>query len=266
MISFLTEVVASLEESAREDVIAHRPAVLNLQSDLDHPTQSLADLCHLAAVFGGIEALRGKTLAMSWAYSPSYGKPLSVPQGVIALMARYGMCVVLAHPEGYALVDETLDVARRSAAASGGSFAVVDSMAEAFQGADVVYPKSWAPAAIMRERTRMLRAGEPAGLAQLERDALATNARFKDWECSEELMQRTRGGKALYMHCLPADVSQVSCAEGEVSRAVFERARIGTYRQASYKPFIVAALVLCTRFADPALVLRRLAERAAPRR
>jgi len=180
-------------------------------------------------------------------------------------MTRYGMRVVLAHPEGYDLVDETLDVARRSAAASGGSFAVVDSMAAAFEGADVVYPKSWAPVAIMRERTRLLRAGETAGLKQLERDALANNARFKDWECNEALMRRTRGGKALYMHCLPADVSQVSCKEGEVSRAVFERARLDTYRQASYKPFIVAALVLCTRFADPALVLRRLAERAVPR-
>jgi len=262
---FMTEVAASLEESAQQSVNAHRPVVLNLQSDLDHPTQSLADLCHLASVFGGIEALRGKTLAMSWAYSPSYGKPLSVPQGVIGLMTRYGMRVVLAHPEGYDLVDETLDVARRSAAASGGSFAVVDSMAAAFEGADVVYPKSWAPVAIMRERTRLLRAGETAGLKQLEREALANNARFKDWECNEALMRRTRGGKALYMHCLPADVSQVSCAEGEVSRAVFERARLDTYRQASYKPFIVAALVLCTRFADPALVLRRLAERAVPR-
>ena len=78
-------------------------------------------------------------------------------------------------------------------------------------------------------------------------------------------MRRTRGGKALYMHCLPADVSQVSCAEGEVSRAVFEGARLDTYRQASYKPFIVAALVLCTRFADPAKVLQRLAERAVRR-
>ena len=262
---FMTEVAASLEESAQQSVNAHRPVVLNLQSDLDHPTQSLADLCHLASVFGGIEALRGKTLAMSWAYSPSYGKPLSVPQGVIGLMTRYGMRVVLAHPEGYDLVDETLDVARRSAAASGGSFAVVDSMAAAFEGADVVYPKSWAPVAIMRERTRLLRAGETAGLKQLEPDALANNARFKDWECNEALMRRTRGGKALYMHCLPADVSQVSCKEGEVSRAVFEGARLDTYRQASYKPFIVAALVLCTRFADPALVLRRLAERAVPR-
>jgi ornithine carbamoyltransferase len=69
-----------------------------LQSDLDHPTQNLADLVHLVGRFGGIDRLKGRKLAMTWAYSPSYGKPLSVPQGIIGLMTRFGMDVVLAHP------------------------------------------------------------------------------------------------------------------------------------------------------------------------
>jgi knotted carbamoyltransferase YgeW len=254
---YQAEVAASLEESHKAGVLMRRPAVLNLQSDLDHPTQSMADLAHLVSVFGSLEALRGKKLAMSWAYSPSYGKPLSVPQGVIALMARFGMEVVLAHPPGYDLVDETVETARRFAEETGGTFAATDSMAAAFEGADVVYPKSWAPAAVMRERTRILRAGERDKLKDLEREALATNARFKDWECTEDLMRRTRNGKALYMHCLPADVTDVSCAAGEVSKAVFERARLDTYREASHKPFIIAAMVLHTRFEDPAEVVRR---------
>jgi len=116
---------------------------------------------------------------------------------------------------------ETLDSALAQVAslpsvqAAGGSFALVDSMAEAFEGADMVYPKSWAPAAIMRERTRLLRAGETAGLAQLERDALATNARFKDWECSEVLMRRTLGGQAVYMHCLREEGRINSSAKSE---------------------------------------------------
>ena len=80
------EVASALEESHREGVLMQRPAVINLQSDLDHPTQSLADLAHLSTVFGGLDQLRGKKLAMSWAYSPSYGKPLSVPQAIITLM------------------------------------------------------------------------------------------------------------------------------------------------------------------------------------
>jgi knotted carbamoyltransferase YgeW len=260
------EVAAALEESHREGVLMQRPAVVNLQSDLDHPTQSLADLLHLAQHFGGLDRLKGKKLAMSWAYSPSYGKPLSVPQGIITLMTRFGMEVVLAHPPGYDLVDETVATARRFAGESGGSFAVTDSMAAAFEGAAVVYPKSWAPAAVMRERTKILRANEREKLKDLEREALAHNAKHQDWECTDALMRGTQGGQALYLHCLPADVTDVSCKAGEVSQAVFERARLDTYREASHKPFIVAALVLLTRFPEPQALLDRLRREATPRR
>ena len=263
--AYMTEVAASLDESFRAGVLRQRPAVVNLQCDLDHPTQSLADLRHLAQVAGDLDALRGKKLAMSWAYSPSYGKPLSVPQGVVALMTRFGMDVVLAHPEGYDLVDEPLAAARRFASASGGSFRIVHSMEEAFAGADIVYPKSWAPMTVMRERTKLLRAGETAGLAALERQALDHNARFAHWECDETMMRLTSNGRALYMHCLPADVTGVSCARGEVSRAVFERARLDTYREASYKPLVIAAMILATRFADPAAMLTDLVDRATAR-
>jgi knotted carbamoyltransferase YgeW len=260
------EVASALEESHREGVLMQRPAVINLQSDLDHPTQSLADLAHLATVFGGLDQLRGKKLAMSWAYSPSYGKPLSVPQAIITLMTRFGMDVVLAHPPGYDLVDETMSTARRFAAESGGSFAVTDSMADAFAGADVVYPKSWAPVAVMRERTRILRAGETDKLKDLEREALATNARHRDWECNDAMMCATNGGAAHYLHCLPADVTDVSCAAGEVSKTVFEKARLDTYREASHKPFVVAALILLTRFAEPEALLKRWAVERRPKR
>jgi knotted carbamoyltransferase YgeW len=285
MIGFLTEVVgirddmflgeghkyqcevgASLAESHREGILMQRPAVVNLQSDLDHPTQSLADLRHLVARFGGVDALEGRKIAMTWAYSPSYGKPLSVPQGIITLMTRFGMDVVLAHPEGYDLVDDTLQTARRFAGASGGRFTVVDSMAAAFDQADIVYPKSWAPAWVMRERTRLLRAGERDRLTALEREALENNARHQDWECTEDLMRRTKNGSALYMHCLPADVSGVSCTAGEVSREVFERCRLDTYREASYKPFVIAALIVAARFQDPAAALEHCIQVAPLRR
>jgi knotted carbamoyltransferase YgeW len=266
---YMLEVSASLDESHRAGILLQRPAVINLQSDLDHPTQSLADLSHLIGRFGGIDKLRGRKLAMTWAYSPSYGKPLSVPQGIITLMTRFGMDVVLAHPPGYELVDETLSAARgfaATSATSGGSFTVASSMATAFDNADIVYPKSWAPMAVMHERTRLIRSGERAKLADLERDALANNARFKDWECTEALMKRTRNGDALYMHCLPADVTGVSCAAGEVSRGVFERARLDTYREASHKPFVIAAMILATRVGDVAELLTRRLHEARPRR
>jgi knotted carbamoyltransferase YgeW len=262
---YMTEVAESLEESWRAGILQQRTAVINLQSDLDHPTQSLADLRHLAQTFGGLDGLRGRKLAMTWAYSPSYGKPLSVPQGIVALMTRLGMNVVLAHPEGYDLVDEPLDAARRFASESGGSFRVVTSMEEAFDQADIVYPKSWAPAAIMQERTALLRAGQASRLADLEREALANNARYKAWECSEAMMRHTRAGRALYLHCLPADITDVSCSAGEVSRSVFERARLDTYRAASYKPFVIAAMILATRFKDPAGTLLAALDRATPR-
>ena len=263
---YMTEVAAAVDEGFREGVLAQRPAVVNLQCDLDHPTQSLADLMHLIKTFGGVEKLRGKKLAMTWAYSPSYGKPLSVPQGVITLMTRFGMDVVLANPDGYDLVPETLSISEKHAKSAGGSFKHVNSMEDAFKDADIVYPKSWAPFKVMEERTRILRAGQNDQLKALEKQALENNARFKSWETTEKMMSLTRGGKALYMHCLPADISGVSCKEGEVAATVFERYRLATYREASWKPFVIAAMILLCRFERPDRVLSKLIDRAKPRR
>lgn len=93
---YMREVAASLDEGYANGVLPHRPGIVNLQCDMDHPTQSMSDLLHLRNHYGSPEALKGKKIVMSWAYSPSYGKPLSVPQGIIALMTRFGMNVELA--------------------------------------------------------------------------------------------------------------------------------------------------------------------------
>jgi knotted carbamoyltransferase YgeW len=263
---YMRDVAGSLDDSRREGVLDHRPAVINLQSDLDHPTQSVSDLCHLAEHFGGLDNLRGKKLAMTWAYSPSYGKPLSVPQGVVALMTRFGLDVALAHPRGYGLVEEPLERARTFAEASGGTFRTVESMEEAFDGADIVYPKSWAPYEVMEERTRRRRTGETSRLDELERECLMQNAKHMEWECTEEMMGRTREGRALYMHCLPADISGVSCDDGEVAASVFERHRLSTYREAAWKPFVIASMVLATRFRESASVLFECLDRGRARR
>ena len=263
--AYMTEVAAALDDAHREGVLPVRPPVINLQCDQDHPTQSMADLRHLVNEFGSLEALRGRKLAMTWAYSPSYGKPLSVPQGIVGLMTRFGMDVVLAHPEGYDLVPGTLERAQAQAEASGGSFAVAGSMAEAFDGADIVYPKSWAPFAVMEQRTELLRTGDHAGLKSLEQQCLANNARHADWTCDRALMDRTRGGEALYMHCLPADITGVSCERGEVTADVFDQYRQPLYREAGYKPYVIAAMILCSRFADTAGLLRDMAGQGAPR-
>jgi knotted carbamoyltransferase YgeW len=195
---------------------------------------------------------------MSWAYSPSYGKPLSVPQGIIGLMTRFGMNVTLAHPEGYGLIPDVVDIAKQNAKKSGGSFQIVNSMEDSFRDADVVYPKSWAPYAVMQRRTPLLQKGDHAGLKALEKECLANNARFKNWECDEKKMKLTRGGEALYLHCLPADISGVSCAQGEVSAGVFEKYRIATYREASFKPFVIAAMIYLARVQSPLAALGKL--------
>ncbi|MCM2322369.1 MAG: knotted carbamoyltransferase YgeW [Oligoflexia bacterium] len=258
--TYMKEVGAALEDGHREGVLPQRPTIVNLQCDIDHPTQAMADLLHLKNTYGSFEALRGKKIAMTWAYSPSYGKPLSVPQGIIGLMTRFGMDVELAYPEGYSLIPDCLDVAQSNAKKSGGNFKVVNSMEDAFKNADIVYPKSWAPYHVMETRTQLLRKNDSAGLKDLEKQCLANNAKYKSWECTEEKMKLTKGGKALYMHCLPADISGVSCKEGEVAASVFERYRIETYKEAGYKPYIIAAMILLGRFKDPAKVLGALAK------
>jgi len=263
--TYMQEVSTALADGFSSGVLDQRPNVINLQSDIDHPTQSMADLLHLKNHFGSYEDLKGKKLAMTWAYSPSYGKPLSVPQGVIGLMPRLGMDVVLAYPEGYHLIPEIVDLSGRLASESGGSFKVVHSMEEAFAGADAVYPKSWAPYAVMEKRTELLMRSDTPGLKELEKECLARNAEFKTWECTEEKMKSTRGGKALYMHCLPADISGVSCESGEVTAGVFDRYRVPTYVQAGFKPYIIAAVMLTSRFEDPVKLLKALTLRAVPR-
>lgn len=263
--TYMKEVAESLDYGHQEKVLPRRPTVVNLQCDVDHPTQSMADLLHLKHFFGSLEDLRGKTIAMTWAYSPSYGKPLSVPQGIIGLMTRFGMNVRLAHPEGYNLIPDVLDVAKKNAKKSGGSFEIMHSMDDAFSGADIVYPKSWAPYAVMGQRTELLRAKNHDGLKALEKECLANNAKFKNWECTEAKMKLTKKGKALYMHCLPADITDVSCKEGEVAAKVFDKYRTDTYREAGFKPYIIAAMMFLGQFNEPAGVLNRLLKKKAPR-
>ncbi len=263
--TYMQEVAQSVYQGYQEGVLPGRPTLVNLQCDIDHPTQSLSDALHLINYFGGLESLKGKKIAMTWAYSPSYGKPLSVPQGIIGLMTRFGMDVVLAHPEGYNLMPEVEETARSNSRESGGTYARVNSMAGAFKDADIVYPKSWAPYAVMEERTRLLKAGDHLGLKDLEGRCLTQNRQFTDWECTEKLMQTTRNGRALYMHCLPADISGVSCEKGEVEASVFERYRVPQYTQAGYKPYIIAAMIFLSKFKNPAEKLTELVKRGQAR-
>lgn len=233
--SFMRDVAKGIENylSAIDD--PRKVPVVNLQCDIDHPTQVLADLMWLEEHFP--EGLEGKKIAVTWAYSPSYAKPLSVPQGLASLMTRFGADVRLAYPPGYRLMDEVLEHAESNAQTTGGSFEIVESMDEAFEGADVVYPKSWGPYDLMMERVAANRAGDQAEMDAIEGRSLARNARYRDWICNEERMATTAGGDALYMHCLPADIGD------EVEASVLERHRVHLAQQANKKVYVISALL-----------------------
>ncbi len=267
--AYMRAVAEAVEQSHKDGVLEQRPTLVNLQCDIDHPTQTMADFLHIVHHFGGLENLKGKKVAMTWAYSPSYGKPLSVPQGVIGLMSRFGMDVCLAHPKGYEVMQDVENVARAQSAASGGSFTRTNSMQEAFEGAHIVYPKSWASFAAMEERTELYGKGDTDGIKALEKRLLAQNAEHKDWECTEKHMQTTAStpstSQALYMHCLPADITGVSCKEGEVANSVFDRYRTPLYKQASYKPYAIAAMILLAKCPMPADTLHALLHDGKPR-
>ncbi len=236
---FMRAVKAGIDRYLEATGDERKVPVVNLQCDIDHPTQTMADLCWLRERFP--DGLAGRSIAMSWAYSPSYAKPLSVPQGLIMLLTRFGMNVRLAHPPGYELMGECLEYAADSASASGGSFSATHDMDEAFRGADVVYPKSWGPYDLMLQRVEANRRRDAGALKRIESEALERNRQHTDWICDERRMELTAGGKALYMHCLPADIG------AEVSPGVMEKARVDVAREANKKVYVIMALLAAAK-------------------
>lgn len=231
--SFMRELKVGIDDYLTATGDKRRVPVVNLQCDIDHPTQTLADLIWLKENFK--DGLAGKKIAVSWAYSPSYAKPLSVPQGLIMLLTRYGADVTLAHPKGYRLMDSCLASARKHSKESGGNFNVTENMDEAFKGAVAVYPKSWGPYELMLERVTANRARDSEKLKTLEKQMLANNAQFKDWICDERRMKLTRD--ALYMHCLPADIG------AEVAPTVMDRFKTHVAREANWKVYVIMAML-----------------------
>ena len=195
--------------------------VFNMQCDVDHPFQTLADLMTIRERFG--DNLKGLKLAVSWAYAPSYAKPLSVPQGLITLMTRYGMHVSLAHPPEFKLMPDQIELAKKNAAESGAKFEIVDSMEAAFENADVVYPKSWGIMELF---------GNP-------QEALKIAGNYKKWICDEKMMTRAKKS-AVYMHCLPADRGN------EVTDAVIDGPQSIVYQEAENRLHTCKAIMALT--------------------
>ncbi len=176
---------------------ASRVPVLNMQDEIYHPHQCLADLMTIQEKKG--RDLRGKKMVVSWAYASSYLKPMSVPQSLILQMPRFGMDVVLAHPPEFELMPDIMDQAREQARKYHTGFEVVHDMDEACRDADVIYAKSWGPL-----------------MTTLDKDeGKRIQDQYTDWIANDA---RIALGKedVIYMHPLPAD------REIEVSNSVID--------------------------------------------
>jgi N-acetylornithine carbamoyltransferase len=196
--------------------------VINMQCDVDHPCQTLADLMTVREKRGA--NLRGLKLAVTWAYAPSYAKPLSVPQGLIMLMPRFGIDVVLAHPPEYNLMPETVRTAEENARLGGGRFRLADNMDDAFRDADVVIPKSWGCLDTM--------GSNPA-------ESLRIAKQYTSWICDANRMNLARPD-ALYMHPLPADRGN------EVTDEVIDGPNSVVYQEAENRLHTAKAIMALT--------------------
>lgn len=159
--------------------------ILNLQCDLYHPMQGLADLMTIQEACGETKRLK---VSVIWAYATSHKKPISVPVTQVLLFPRYGMDVTLAYPEGYDLPDWVIEKAKKNALENGGSFRITHDMEEAYRDADVVFPKNWG-SWVTNQSTEVV-------------DDLLES--YRGWKCTEEMMKLAKPD-CKYMHALPAD-------------------------------------------------------------
>jgi ornithine carbamoyltransferase len=190
----------------RDVAEASRVPVLNMQCDVYHPHQALADLMTMIERFGDV---RGRTATVSWACSSSYQKPISVPQSLALLLPRFGMNVRLVHPPEFALMPEIVAQAEANARAGHASFEIMDDFDEGIRGTDVVYAKSW---------------GAVTSTAD-EAEGARVIAKYASWITDEKRMELA-GEDAVFMHPLPADRNV------EVTDAVIDGPRSAVYDQA----------------------------------
>ena len=200
---------------------ASRAPVLNMQCDIYHPFQILADLMTIQEKFG--RDLRGLTINVSWAYAASYQKPISVPQSLVLLMTRFGMNVRLTRPPEYKLMPGIIEQARENTGRHGGSFEILDDFEAGFAGADVLYPKSWGSWLTTEDDEESARIG----------------ARRRGWIADERRMALAND-RAIYMHCLPADRNI------EVTDGVIDGPQSAVYDQAENRLHVQKAAMALT--------------------
>jgi len=192
--------------------------IVNMQCDVYHPAQILADYLTIREHFG--QNTRGLKLGVSWTSAPNYVRPVSVPQSLILMMPRFGIDVTLAHPPEFKLMPEIVDQAKQNAAESGAQFEISHDMEDAFKDADVVIPKSWGPLVH----------------TQNEQEGIELIDKYPDWVCNEQKMELTRK-HSLYMHPLPADRGK------EVTPGVIDGPHSVVYQEAENRLHVQKALL-----------------------
>ncbi len=203
------------------DVAQHASVpVLNMQCDVYHPCQILADLLTIKEKFGGT---RGLKLGVAWTSAPNYVRPLSVPQSLILLMPRFGIDVTLAYPPEFKLMPEIEAQARANAESAGVKFEIAHEFEDAFTDAHVVIPKSWGPLVTTQD--------VPEGLALIEQ--------YPTWRCEAKHMELGHDDM-IYMHPLPADRGR------EVTDEVIDGPRSVVYDQAENRLHVQKALMALT--------------------
>ena len=198
-----------------------RSPILNMQCDIYHPFQCLADLMTIIEKKG--RDLRHKKIVVSWAYAESYSKPISVPQSLILQLPRFGLDVVLAHPPEFKLMPEVMEQAKEQSRKYGTGFEVMDDMDKAFKDADILYPKSWGPLVFTADPKQ----GE------------TITKKYSSWITDERKMKLAKED-AIYMHPLPADRNI------EVTDAVIDGPRSVVYDQAENRLHAQKAVMALT--------------------
>jgi len=195
--------------------------IFNMQCDIYHPFQAMADLMTIFEKKG--KNLKRKKIVMSWAYAKSYTKPISVPQSFLLLLSLFGADLVLAHPKEFSLMPNIINEVKNNSIKNNGSFKLTNNMEKAFKDADIVYPKSWGPMVFTSDQKKCQK---------------ITN-KYKNWICDKNKMKLTKKG-AIYMHCLPADRGK------EVTNEVIDGPQSVVYEQAENRLHVQKAILALT--------------------
>jgi N-acetylornithine carbamoyltransferase len=155
--------------------------IINLESAMHHPCQSLADMLTIREKLG----VGKKRVVLTWAWHPK-PLPMAVPNSFGLAAVQMGHDLVIAHPQGYELDEELMETSRQIAATAGGSLEITNDINAAFSGAEVIYAKSW---------------GAKQFYGNTNQDIAARAPYRRQWIVDKEKMSRTNN--AIFMHCLP---------------------------------------------------------------